>query len=124
MSELKEAVKVIKNASYGVAFTGAGISVESGIAPFTGAGGLWNQYDPKYIEINFFEAHPQESWREMKKIFFNDIRHSGPIQERRGGDFPETSRGRPAELREPAGFRFFRLPFPQPSLSRTHAERL
>lgn len=78
MEHFNEAVKLIKNASYGVAFTGAGISVESGIAPFTGAGGLWNQYDPKYIEINFFQAHPQESWREMKKIFFNDMHDAQP----------------------------------------------
>ncbi len=78
MSEFQEAVKLIKNASSGVAFTGAGISVESGIAPFTGAGGLWNQYDPKYIEINFFRAQPQESWREMKKIFFNDMHDATP----------------------------------------------
>ncbi len=78
MSDFTEAVKLIKNASYGVAFTGAGISVESGIAPFTGAGGLWNQYDPKYIEINFFTENPQESWREMKKIFFNDMHDAKP----------------------------------------------
>ncbi|MBR4592095.1 MAG: hypothetical protein IKO35_02695, partial [Elusimicrobiaceae bacterium] len=69
MEHLKQAAKLIKNTSYGIVFTVAGISVESGIAPFTGAGGLWNQYDPKYIEINFFTTHPQESWREMKKIF-------------------------------------------------------
>ena len=78
MEQVNEVAKLIKNASYGVAFTGAGISVESGIAPFTGAGGLWNQYDPKYIEIDFFEAHPQESWREMKKIFFNDMHEAKP----------------------------------------------
>ncbi|MCQ2411067.1 MAG: NAD-dependent protein deacylase, partial [Elusimicrobiaceae bacterium] len=78
MNELQETAKLIKNASYGVVFTGAGISVESGIAPFTGAGGLWNQYDPKYIEISFFTMHPQESWREMKKIFFNDMHDAAP----------------------------------------------
>jgi NAD-dependent deacetylase len=35
-----EVSKIIKNASYLVVFTGAGISVESGIPPFTGVGGL------------------------------------------------------------------------------------
>ena len=77
-NNIKETANLLKHASYGVAFTGAGISVESGIAPFTGAGGLWNQYDPKYIEIDFFRAHPQESWREMKKIFFNDMHDAAP----------------------------------------------
>ena len=78
MQNIKQAAQLIKSARYGVAFTGAGISVESGIAPFTGVGGLWNQYDPKFIEINFFNMHPAESWREMKKIFFTDMEESLP----------------------------------------------
>ena len=78
MSEIKKAAKLLKQAGYAVAFTGAGVSVESGIAPFTGAGGLWNRYDPKFIEINFFYAHPKESWAEMKKIFFTDMDEASP----------------------------------------------
>lgn len=84
MNNFKDAVKLIRQATSGVVFTGAGISVESGIAPFTGAGGLWNQYDPKYIEINFFMAHPKESWREMKKIFFNDMHDAKPNKAHEG----------------------------------------
>ena len=75
---IKQAAALIKHASYGVVFTGAGVSVESGIAPFTGQGGLWNQYDPKYIEINFFQRNSAESWREMKKIFFTDMDEASP----------------------------------------------
>ena len=75
---LKTAADLIKHADYGVVFTGAGISVESGIAPFTGAGGLWNRYDPKFIDINFFYADPKRSWEEMKKIFFNDMNEASP----------------------------------------------
>lgn len=78
MNELQQAAKLIKEASYAVAFTGAGISVESGIAPFTGVGGLWNQYDPKFIEINFFLSDPTRSWQEMKKIFFTDMDEAQP----------------------------------------------
>ena len=76
--QLKQAVDLIKHAEYGVVFTGAGVSVESGIAPFTGTGGLWNQYDPKFIDINFFYANPKRSWEEMKKIFFNDMNEAFP----------------------------------------------
>lgn len=78
MNDLQQAATWIKNASYAVAFTGAGISVESGIAPFTGVGGLWNQYDPKFIEINFFLSDPLRSWQEMKKIFFTDMHDAQP----------------------------------------------
>ena len=75
---MKEAIKLIKSAKSGVIFTGAGVSVESGIPPFTGAGGLWNQYDPKFIELDFFYANPKRSWEEMKKIFFTCMDEAHP----------------------------------------------
>lgn len=75
---MDNAIQLIKNARLGVAFTGAGVSAESGIAPFTGPGGLWNRYDPKFIEIGFFYAHPERSWEEMKKIFFTAMEAAKP----------------------------------------------
>ncbi|MBP5429552.1 MAG: NAD-dependent deacylase [Elusimicrobiaceae bacterium] len=78
MTDLQQTSHWLKTARHAVAFTGAGISVESGIAPFTGAGGLWNQYDPKFIEINFFLSDPKRSWEEMKKIFFTDMDQAQP----------------------------------------------
>ncbi len=75
---MDEAIKLIKNARRGVVFTGAGVSVESGIPPFTGAGGLWNQYDPKFIELDFFYGNPTRSWQEMKKIFFTCMDEAQP----------------------------------------------
>ena len=44
--EIIEAAGLIVNANHLVAFTGAGISVESGIPPFRGEGGIWSRYDP------------------------------------------------------------------------------
>lgn len=90
---MDEAIKRIKNARRGVVFTGAGVSVESGIPPFTGAGGLWNRYDPKFIELDFFYGHPTRSWQEMKKIFFTCMDEAQPNKahrviaqlEKRGG---------------------------------------
>lgn len=90
---MDEAIKRIKNARRGVVFTGAGVSVESGIPPFTGAGGLWNQYNPKFIELNFFYGNPTRSWQEMKKIFFTCMDEAQPNKahrviaqlEKRGG---------------------------------------
>lgn len=75
---MDEAIKLIKNARSGVIFTGAGVSVESGIPPFTGAGGLWTKYDPKFIELDFFYANPKRSWEEMKKIFFTCMDEAQP----------------------------------------------
>ncbi len=68
--DFKKAKELITNAKHLVVFTGAGISVESGIPPFTGQGGLWTQYDPKFIELSYFFAHPEDSWKEIYKIFY------------------------------------------------------
>ena len=71
MDKFNEAIQLIEKSKYLVVFTGAGISVDSGIPPFTGAGGLWTKYDPQFIEIDYFYNHPLESWKEIKKIFYD-----------------------------------------------------
>lgn len=66
-----EVKKILEDAKFLVIFTGAGVSVESGIPPFTGVGGLWTQYDHKFIELNYFYECPNESWKEIKHIFYD-----------------------------------------------------
>ncbi|MCX6377836.1 MAG: hypothetical protein NTU88_17695 [Armatimonadetes bacterium] len=46
-SAIHESAALIRQARHLTAFTGAGISVESGIPPFRGSGGLWSRYDPR-----------------------------------------------------------------------------
>lgn len=75
---MEKVLDLIKQAKFITAFTGAGISVESGIPCFRGKGGLWEKYDPKYIEIDFFNSHPKESWAEIKKIFYSMTAQSKP----------------------------------------------
>jgi NAD-dependent deacetylase len=54
-----------------VAFTGAGISSESGIPTYRGAGGLWSTYDPdRYANIHYFREDPSYYWS-----FFRDVRY-------------------------------------------------
>lgn len=65
------AAQIIKNAKHVTAFTGAGISVESGIPPFRGENGLWNEYNPVFLDIRYFEAKPRESWLLIKEIFYD-----------------------------------------------------
>lgn len=48
----------------GVAFTGAGVSAESGIRTFRGEGGLWRQYDPyRTASIEYFLRDPTRYWK-------------------------------------------------------------
>jgi NAD-dependent deacetylase len=68
---LKKAALVIKKSKYGVAFTGAGISVESGIPPFRGANGLWSKYDPNVLDINYFHAHTLQAWEVIRELFYD-----------------------------------------------------
>ena len=68
--EIIEAAGLIVNAKHLVAFTGAGISVESGIPPFRGEGGIWSKYDPSILDIDYFFSHPSESWEVISKMFY------------------------------------------------------
>lgn len=68
---ISEAVKLIQESKHTVAFTGAGISVESGIPPFRGKEGLWSKYDPQVLDINYFFSNPKESWFVIKEIFYD-----------------------------------------------------
>ena len=71
IKQIDEAAAWIKASAHAIAFTGAGISVESGIPPFRGENGLWNTYDPACIELSYFLSRPAESWNNIRKIFYD-----------------------------------------------------
>jgi hypothetical protein len=73
-----EAARLIRYARYLTTFTGAGISVESGIPPFRGAGGLWDRYDPRTLEIEFFLRHPEQAWPVIREIFYDNFGKAKP----------------------------------------------
>jgi NAD-dependent deacetylase len=70
---IKKAARDLAVSKYAVALTGAGISIESGIPPFRGKGGLWERFDPMEIaHIDAFMRDPAKVWnilvKEMKEI--------------------------------------------------------
>jgi NAD-dependent deacetylase len=71
VNDYERAAEWIEGAKRAVAFTGAGISVESGIPTFRGPEGLWSRYDPRVLDLGYFHGHPLESWRVIKEIFYD-----------------------------------------------------
>ena len=68
---LKKAAELISKSNYTTAFTGAGISVESGIPPFRGETGLWSKYDSVVLDLGYFHRNPKDSWVVIKEIFYD-----------------------------------------------------
>jgi NAD-dependent deacetylase len=63
-----QAAELLSTARRCLAFTGAGISAESGIPTFRGEGGLWTKYDPvKVASIEYFMADPSAYWKVAKE---------------------------------------------------------
>ena len=69
-NKLNQAIELIRNSSHTTAFTGAGVSVESGIPPFRGENGLWSKIDPVFLDIRYFYKYPEKSWKLIKDIFY------------------------------------------------------
>lgn len=81
---IKKTAEYIVASTHTVALTGAGISVESGIPPFRGKGGLWEKFDPmEFAHIDAFMNNPEKVWKmfmsEMKGVLVeakpNDAHH-------------------------------------------------
>jgi NAD-dependent deacetylase len=77
-SPIHAAIDLLKNSGFTTAFTGAGISVESGIPPFRGADGLWSKYDPSSLDLEHFLANPDKSWVIIKEIFYDFFGQAKP----------------------------------------------
>lgn len=60
---LEHAKQLVARSTRIIAFTGAGISVDSGIPDFRSEGGLWERYDPhEYATIESFMQNPTKFW--------------------------------------------------------------
>ncbi len=78
MNEYEKAARIIKNSKNLVAFTGAGISKESGVPTFRGEDGLWSRYDPVILDIDYFKANPKSSWEAIRNIFYKFMKNVKP----------------------------------------------
>jgi NAD-dependent deacetylase len=63
ISAAERAAAVLREARRPLAFTGAGISVASGIPDFRSPGGLWAIFDPtEYATLSAFVSDPEKAW--------------------------------------------------------------
>ncbi|MCL1818455.1 MAG: RNA polymerase subunit sigma, partial [Spirochaetaceae bacterium] len=75
---IRKAAELVKKSDWVTAFTGAGMSVESGIPPFRGENGIWNKYDSRLLELSYFDANPEKCWVTIKEIFYDFFGQSQP----------------------------------------------
>lgn len=62
------AAEMLVSSRYAIGMTGAGVSVESGIPPFRGPGGLWTKHgEPPMDGYQRFLADPQGYWEQRLK---------------------------------------------------------
>ena len=76
--KITKAATLLKSAENITAFTGAGISTESGISDFRSKGGVWDRYRIVTYQ-EFIASHDArvEYWK-MKKELYNEIRNARP----------------------------------------------
>jgi len=84
-SEIERAARALCDSRYVISLTGAGLSVESGIPPFRGPGGIWTRYgDPPMDGYERFLRDPGAEWRLMlnperpMKNFSETLAHARP----------------------------------------------
>ena len=72
--KIERAAEAIARAKYPIALTGAGMSVESGIPPFRGPGGLWTKYgEPPMNGFQIFMADPKKGWEDRIKPRYEEL---------------------------------------------------
>src|SRR3972149_10286644 len=73
--KIEEAANLILSSNYMTCLTGAGVSVESGIPPFRGPGGLWTRHgEPPMNGYQRFLADPKKAWEDR-------LNPRGPMRE-------------------------------------------
>ncbi len=68
MSSEEEAAKILKDSNFTVAFTGAGVSTESGVPDFRSPGGIWERFDPDLFTIQRLRSDPEGTWKKLVQV--------------------------------------------------------
>lgn len=83
MEPIEDLARTLAEAERAVAFTGAGISTESGIPDFRGDEGLWKDHDPMDLHIRRFRRDPGAFWETWIKLH-DSVASDDPPEPNRG----------------------------------------
>ncbi len=82
---IARAARDLTETGMAVALTGAGISIESGIPPFRGPGGLWEKIDPMEVaHIDALRRDPQKVWGHLIQGMLTVLAKAAPNAAHRG----------------------------------------
>jgi NAD-dependent deacetylase len=70
--------RLITESNRAIAFTGAGISTESGIADFRSPGGIWSKYQPVYFRDFLQDEEARRRYWKMKKEGYHELKMAKP----------------------------------------------
>ena len=77
-SEIEKITRLIAESKQAVAFTGAGISTESGIADFRSPGGIWSRYQPVMYRDFLNSEDARRRYWQMKKEGYQELKLAKP----------------------------------------------
>ena len=78
MSKSQEIADCLSRSENAIAFTGAGISTESGIPDFRSPGGIWANSKPVYIQEFLASADSRYEYWRQKSVSHSDFKNSQP----------------------------------------------
>jgi len=76
MFKIKEFKSVLKKSKRIVGFTGAGISTESGIPDYRSQGGIWEKFEPVYIDEFISDESKRLLYWQRKKALWQGIKNA------------------------------------------------
>jgi NAD-dependent deacetylase len=75
--QIEEVADLVAKSEKVIAFTGAGVSTESGIPDFRGPGGIWSKYDPEDFTIQRFLSNEEIRKKHWQMLTASDLKMTG-----------------------------------------------